>query len=387
VLAVTDRFLTALRESHAISVAATVFAPSAPTTPRPVQIIGGSVTIDRDARLRRQASLEIAFSLEDPETVPLVRELPFGGFAVIERGIAYADGTVERVQLGRFRVESIVWQELQGRATLTLADPMAQVADEPFLAPYSPAGLKPSDAAVSIVYAVFGDSIAYHVTTSPASETAIADTVYTDDRAAALSDLAASVNAEALFDNFGDFVLRPRSRPTSIAWAVDVGEHGSMLAASETLDRSSVRNGVAVAGQLAADLPPIYALATYDDPTAPTRWAGPFGKVALLVSSTAVQTQEQADETAASLLNLRLGLQRTLTVSSLPNPALEPDDLLEFTFADGRVEQQYVNAARIGLDVGGTLELTTTSDLASPVFVFSGHDALVELGDARLVPA
>ena len=119
-----------------------------------------------------------------------------------------------------------------------------------------------------------------------------------------------------------------------------------MLAASETLDRSNVRNGVAVLGQLSADLPPIYALATYDDPTAPTRWAGPFGKVALLVSSTTVQTQAQADETAASLLNLRLGLQRTLTVSSLPNPALEPDDLLEFVFADGRVEQQYVNAVR-----------------------------------------
>ena len=100
-----------------------------------------------------------------------------------------------------------------------------------------------------------------------------------------------------------------------------------------------------------------------------------------------MQTQAQADETAASLLNLRLGLQRTLTVSSLPNPALEPDDLLAFVFADGRSEQQYVNSVRIGLDVAGTLELTTTSDLASPVFVRSGRDALVELGDARLVPA
>ena len=212
-LAVSPRFLTALRESHSISVAATVFAPSAPETPRPVQVIGGSLTIDRDARLRRQASLEIAFNLEDADTIPLVRELPFGGFVTIERGIAYADGTVERVQLGRFRVESIVWQELQGRATLTLADPMAQVQDEPFLAPYSPAGLKPTDAAVAIVYAVFGDSIAYHVSTSPATETAIADTVYADDRAAALADLASSVGAEALFDHLGDFVLRPRERP------------------------------------------------------------------------------------------------------------------------------------------------------------------------------
>ena len=167
---VSARFLAALRQSHSLSVAAFVYRPSAPTVAIEVPVLGGQVTIDRDARVRRQGSLDVAFSLADGVTRDVVRELPFGGYAVVERGIRYADGSSERVPLGRFRVESIVWSELEGKATLTLADRMAQVQDEPFVTPFTPGGLKPSDAAVQAVQQVFGSSIAYHVETDPASE-------------------------------------------------------------------------------------------------------------------------------------------------------------------------------------------------------------------------
>lgn len=359
-LAVSDRFLAALRESHSVSVAAYLLRPSAPSVPVEVGVIDGTVTIDRDAQVMRQASLDIAFSLADETTLETVRELPFGGYALIERGIRYADGSFERVQLGRFRVESIVWSELQGQATLTLADAMAQVKDEAFVTPWVPSG-KPSNAAVAAVQEVFGSSIAYHVLTSPASEPDLNGTVYEQDRAQAVSDLASSVGAEALFDNLGDFVIRPRESAASVAWTIDAGERGALVAAEETLDRSNVRNGVMVSGQPDPALPPIYALATHDDPTSPTRWGGPFGKVPLLSSSTAVSSQAQADATAASLLNLRLGLSRTVVIAAIPNPALVPDDLIEVVFADGRTEQQTVNAVEIGLGVDAPLRVTTTS--------------------------
>jgi hypothetical protein len=393
-LPVSDRFLAALRETHSISVAASVYRPSAPTLPIAVQPLGGSLTIDRDARVRRQASLDVAFTLTDQVTRDTVRELPFGGQAVIERGIRYADGTVERVQLGRFRVESIVWQELQGQATLTLADRMAQIQDEPFVTPFAPAGLHPSDAVVHAVFQVFGDSILYRVETDPASEPVLQDVVYDEDRSAALSDLASSVNAETMFDQNGDFLIRPRDRSAEVAWTVDAGDRGVMVAAAETLDRSSVRNGVLVRGQESADLPPFEALATYDDPSAPTRWGGPFGKVALISSSTAITSQEQAEATARSLLNLRLGLARTLTLQSVPNPALEPDDLIELVFADGRTEIQTINSVQLGLDSGGELALTTSSQLLAATElapqrarVFAGAAAWRELADARLTAA
>src|SRR4029453_7838583 len=141
-----------------ISLSAHVYRPSDPTTPSEVAILSGSLTIDVDAQVRRQAELEVAFSLADPLTVEIVRELPFGGACVIERGIRYADGSTEHVQLGRFRVEHVTWPELQGRANLTLADRMAQVIDEAFVTPYNAGGQKPSDAIVAIVQQVFGTS-------------------------------------------------------------------------------------------------------------------------------------------------------------------------------------------------------------------------------------
>jgi len=399
-LTVSNRFLTAVRQTHQVSIAAAVYRPSDLATAIPVDVIQGQVTIDADARVRRQASVDIAFSLQTPGAEDLVRELPFGGYCTIGRGIRYADGTTERVQLGRFRVDSIVWRELQGQATLTLNDRMAQIQDEMFTVPYAPAGQHPSDAIVQAVQDVFGSTIAYHVLTDPSSEPVVsAATVYLDDRAAALTDLASSINAETMFDNLGDFVVRPAGGTGTVAWTVDAGQTGSMIAAEETLDRSSVRNGVLVRGQAQPDPTTgdpgeaFYALATYDDPTAPTRWAGPFGKVPLISDSTTITSQAQADSTARSLLNLRLGLQRTLSLTALPNPALEPGDIIGLVFADGRTEQQTVNSTSISLDPSGALVITTTSHLlalpsmqpARRFRLYRGGEALDQLADATLV--
>ena len=397
-LAVSDRFLAALRQMHTVSVRATIYRPSAPTTPIAVNVIGGQVTADIDARVRRQASLDVAFALADDVTIDVVRELPFGGYCVIERGIVYANGEVERVQLGRFRVENVTWPDVQGRAALTLADRMAQVADEPFITPFTPGGLKPSDAIVVAVQQVFASTIAYHVSTTPASETTLIDVFYDEDRAAAISDLASGIDAQAFFDNLGDFVLRPRPSVTpsgTPVWSIDAGEDGVLLGADESLDRSNVRNGVSVRALPDPTLAPIYSLAIDNDPASPTRWGGPFGKVALIVNSTSIQTQAQADATAASLLNLRLGLSRTLELRSVPNPALEPGDLIEIVHADERRELQLVNALQIGLDGAADIALTTranwrpTSSLLLPgaVRMYAGRAAWRELAEAERVPA
>jgi hypothetical protein len=392
-LSVTPRFLTAVRQTHTVAIKATLYRPSAPTTPIAVNVIGGSLAADVDARVLRQGSLEIAFTLGDQLTEDIVRELPFGGYAVLERGIRYANGELELVQLGRLRIENVTWPELQGSATLTLADRMAQVADESFTTPYVPTGMKASDAIVDIVNDVF-PSIAYHVSTTPATEPALSDTAYVADRAAAVSDLAAGISADAFFDNLGDFVLRPK--PVGVGtpvWTLDAGDRGVLIQASESLDRSSVRNGVAVRAQADPTLPPIYSLATDNDATSPTRWGGPFGKVALIVDSTSIQTQAQADSTAANLLNLRLGLSRTLELRGIPNPALEPGDLIEIVHADGRSELQYVNALQIGLDADGDLTLGTKANWRpqplgrSAPRIYAGDMAWRELDEAELVEA
>ena len=398
-LTVTPKFLTALRGSHTVAVSATVYRPTAPTTAINVRVIGGQMTCDVDAQVLRQATLEVAFSLTEPLTTDVVRELPFGGYATVSRGIRYADGTTELVQLGRFRIDSVVWGELQGQATLTLSDRTAQLQDEPFTVPWSPTGSKPSDAIVAAVQQVFGSSIAYHVTTTPASEAALTDTVYDQDRVPAIHDLASGINAQVYFDNLGDLVLRPRpvvDQSSTPVWTLDSGATGVLISVDETLDRSSVRNGVAVRAQADPTLPPIYSLATDNTAGSPTLWGGPFGKVAMIVNSTSITSQAQADSTAGSLLNLRLGLSRTLAIRGVPNPALEPGDLILIEHPDGRAELQVVNALTVSLDPTGDMALTTKANwrpqpfptlAPSRIRYWAGTDLWAELADATLVEA
>ena len=363
---VSDRFLDALAGGHLVDVAAAVYHPDDLETPIAVEIVEGEVTADRDARVRRQGSLSIGFSLSDPFTRELARALPYGGYATVERGILFPDGTRERVQLGRYRVEAVGWGELEGVCALTLADRMAQIQDEPLLAPFAPAGQHPSNAARELVAAVFGASIAYHVETDPGSEPLIGDAVYVDDRAAAVSDLAAAADAWAFFDHLGDFVLRPREGDPAPVWALSSGDAGVMVNAEESLERSNVRNGVIVRGQASADQPPVSALATFDDPASPLRWGGPFGKVALVSDSQSVASLEAAQNAAQSLLRLRLGLSRTIALRSVPNPALEPDDVIALELPDGRSETHVVNAVRTGLGPDASMEITASSLLAAP---------------------
>ena len=105
--------------------------------PVAVPVESGTVTIDRTAESRRTGHVTIPWSGEIAEDLGIdIRTLPLGGYALVRRGIRYPDGTSELVLLGRLRVESVSWGTLDTTADLELADRMAQVRDEPFVAPF-----------------------------------------------------------------------------------------------------------------------------------------------------------------------------------------------------------------------------------------------------------
>ena len=209
----TDQFLELVRQSHVIAAACQLVFPDGTTADVPVQ--AGSVRNDRTADNRRAGTIQIPWSLQAGRDLGVdLRTLSLGGYAVVSRGIRYADGSTELVQLGRLRVESVSWDTLDASASLELADRMAQVRDEPFTAPYAAAGRTHGQACVEIVQAVFGSSIAYHTPYAPTD--VIADTIYTGARTDALSDLKLSVGAEVYFDALGDFVFaaKPPATPS-----------------------------------------------------------------------------------------------------------------------------------------------------------------------------
>jgi hypothetical protein len=503
---VSQRFLASVRQTHQIAVSCELYFPGS-TTPVVIPVEGGSLTQDRTALVRRTGRVTIPWSLDSGADLGVdLRTLPLGGYARISRGIRFPDGTVELASLGYLRVESATWLTFEDRASLELADRMAQVRDESFTTPYAAGGKYPAQAALEIVQQVFppGGDVTYQTLYNPPIP--LADVFYSGSRADALTALVDSIAGSVYFDGDGNYVfdgapgastvtrdgnltddspvvtglsstsdlgvgmnvygkgvtpgLRIKSvdsssqitltgqvntwalknaravagsavltmisdttdltvgmvvnephtpagttirsidgadqvtlsnpvgastvdyeflfnfvvpNPVSLTftgqsgdlgypvWLIDTGDTGVMVEAEEALDRTGVYNGVLVQGQNSAIDSPVSALVYDDDPTSPTRWGGPFGKVVRIDSSTAVQTALQASNSAGSLLDRKLGLTRSLVLSSAPNPALEAGDIVDVAFEDGRRERHVIDAIELDLGPEGAQRLSTRS--------------------------
>lgn len=389
----SDHFQAAVRLTHVISAGIELIFPGT-SDPIEVPVESGAVTIDRTAQHRRTGSVRIPWSLRAGEDLGVdLRTLTLGGYARLYRGLRYADGSREHVLLGELRVESVSWSTLEASASLELSDRMAQVRDEPLTAPFAAAGFTPAQAAVEIVRGVFGDTITYRTPYQPAS--VMGDTIYTGTRTEALSALEQGYSAETYFDADGAFVFAAKPGDEEpVVWTIDAGEQGVMVDASENLDRTGIYNGVLVKGQPPeADQPPFAALATFDDPSSAIRWGGPFGKIALIADSNNVTTLEQAQQTAQSLLRLRLKRTRSLEITAAPNPALEAGDTIRVVFPDGREELHLIDSTTVDLGTAAQKILTRSQEgssaLRAPVRdrLYQGAGAWREARGARLVAA
>lgn len=144
-------------------------------------------------------------------------------------------------------------------------------------------------------------------------------------------------------------------------YGVVAGEAGTFVSANESLDRSPVFNGVFMTGQETPVTPAFAVLVVDDDPSSPTVWGGPFGKVVRLERSSSIQSPEQGRYAAETLLNGALGLARSLAITCAPNPALEAGDTIRVLFDDGRDEKHVLDVVRIDLGPTQPLSLLTRS--------------------------
>jgi len=504
---VSQRFLASVRQAHEIAVQCELYFPGS-TTPVVVPVEAGSVTHDRTALVRRTGHVEIPWSLDAASDLDLdLRVLPLGGYCKLSRGIRFPDGTRELASQGYLRIESVSWLTSEDRASLELADRMAQVRDEEFLAPYAAGGKRIAQAALDIATQVFGPAISYNTLYDP--PITVADVFYSDSRSDAIKALAASIAGECYFDADGNYIfdgapgsvsitrngtltddsavvtglattadlvpgmsvfgvglppgLRVRSvdgpaqitlsgpvntwgmknahadkgspiltrisdtsdltvgmlvteahlpagthvksidgagqitldknatattpnyewffvftvpNPVALTftgasgqlgspvWLIDTGARGVMVEAEEALDRTGVFNGVLVVGQNAATDSPVSAL-VYDSAfDSPTRWGGPFGKVVHVEQSSAVQNTSQAQAAAEAMLDRKLGLTRSITLTVAPNPALESGDIVDIAFVDGRRERHVIDAVSLDLGPEGAQQLVTRSVFA-----------------------
>ncbi|WP_181009013.1 DUF5047 domain-containing protein [Streptomyces sp. SM12] len=335
------------------------------TVAEDVPIVDGSVTVDRGSATRRSLSLTIP----DPADLPGVETdpyAPYGQVLAVWRGVRYLDGRTELVPVGRFRVESVSGDVHTGPLTISAPGIESEMQAEPIAGHTATAGSAAAWIQGRLHY-VRPDADLINRATD--ATWGLPRTTYAagDDRWQAMTDVATASGAELYADALGAYVLADvpdPENPGPPVWTVGAGDGGVMTSAVVDYSADGLVNRVRVHGENTAEgTPPVVARATLTDVSNPLRWGGPFGRRTLHTTSQLATNTGRAQNLARTLLRQHSTRHHTVTVSSVPNPALDAGDCIRVEFGPQRPpELHIVHSFTLPLgDNGGTFTINTMS--------------------------
>jgi hypothetical protein len=167
------------------------------------------------------------------------------------------------------------------------------------------------------------------------------------------------MSAEIYVDAQNRFVITdlPDVVNGAVAWDIAEGEGGTLIASARAVSRTAVCNAVIASGEnAAAGAIPVSGFAKDLDPTSPTRWEGPFGRVPKFISSALWVTANDCTSAAEYALFDAVAPNVQTSLDSLPNPALEGNDIVRLIHA-GRKERYLVQSLTIPLTADGDFSI------------------------------
>ncbi|KAA6216382.1 DUF5047 domain-containing protein [Streptomyces filamentosus] len=356
---VSDRFLATIAEYHTPVTEVTLYRTDGIV--EQLAHTGGSVAVDRGSSVRRTCSITLADTSLIPRD-PAAKLGVYGARVRVTRGVVYTDGTRELVPLGTFRVDEISGDVDEGPVTLQGKGLEAVVSDDKFTAPYRATGT-----AVSAVTALIRRSLPdAPVDSSAATDAAIGARTWDveADPWEAAVEVAAAIGCEVYADPDGVFVIAPLPDllTATPAWTIAAGEGGAYIKADRTMSADGVYNGVLARGESTETAtPPVSSLVVDNDPGSPTYWSGQFGRRPTFYSSSTLITVGACTQAATLLLQSARAPNATADISSLPNPALAPGDVLRVVYPDGTKELHQASSFTVPLDVSGDFTIRTIS--------------------------
>lgn len=355
---VSDRFLARLAESHRLATRVQLFL----TTGQVIDIdhTGGSVTVDRGQAIRRTCTVTSA----DPSLIPRTptdQLATYGARLRIARGVEYGDGTSELVPVGVFRLDSVDGDISDGPVTLQGKSLECAVIDDKFTEPYTATGT-----VVGAVTALIQRSLPDADVISTITDTPIGSRAFDveADPWAGAQEIAAAAGAEVYANADGVFVIAtlPDVLTADPVWAIEAVEGGVYISGNRAMSSDNVYNGVLARGENTSDnAPPVAALVVDSDTGSPTYWGGRFGRRPKFYSSSTLTTVAACTQAAGLELAKARAPNASGDISSLPNSALEPGDVLRVTHPDGSRELHQAASFSVPLDEGGDFPITTIS--------------------------
>lgn len=321
---------------------------------RAIPIIGGSVAVTgAKTGVHRTLSLTTERGHEELMAHPLLELRPY-------RGFAYTHGAAELVPLGRFTPDtSTAKLDGDGNLTVSAPDPWAKVVEAKLEKPVTTAGGAAAEAVRLTREAFTSQPDAVNTVTVDVDAT---DALWEGDRDKAIQKLVENASAELFFTVDGKVLCRnqPTLDQTSV-WLADASPTGVLTAASREYSRQRIFNVIIVVPADVDGYPPFEPVTVQDDnPNSPT-WVGKFRKP-LIYSSALIADARHAAQVGVSLLEKYTARARRLTLSAVPNPALETGDVITVRLPDGSISPRLVDGFTIPLLVGEAMPLTTRAD-------------------------
>lgn len=344
---VTDRFLATVRGTHKACFRATAVT-GMPTGVAPagtdIPILDGDVTLDSTADIRGTLDLATDGTLWPNDTTDVLS--PYGGEIHVARGIEFGGGEKEWVSQGYFRIYAVEQDDApkNGQIRITGRDRMSGIIDAKLVTPVQfPPSTNVSTVFDTLVGEVYPTAVIVY-DFNPATTTFPGTHIVEEDRYAFLLDVARSLGKVMYWDHEGQ--LRVQDAPVvstaAVAFDVNHGHNGVLVSMSRARSRDGVYNAVIVTGESPGDQSAVRAVARDLNTRSATFWYGTFGKVPKTYSSALISTVEQASTAAQAMLSRSLGLPYHVDFSMVPNPALEPLDVVRVTFRDDAQDELHV---------------------------------------------
>lgn len=349
------RFLPGLLRSHRVISEVQLITTSGTTEVLPHT--GGEVVVDRGQAVRRSCTVQI----DDVSLIPTTaadKLTVYGAQLLIYRGLEHDDGLREMVPVGVFRIDEVAGDLDVGPVEIHGSGVESYVVDDQFT---SPRRLASATSAVAGIASLIQETLPAAVVTSQVTDSSVGNRTWDreDDRWEACRELATAIGAEVYADADGQFTIKtlPDVSADTVVWEVAAGESGALISAVRGMSRDGTYNSVTAFGENTEDnTAPVSATVEDTDPTSPT-YVGTFGRVTRFYSSPTLTTVNACTSAATAILRDRAKPNATCDLTALPNPALEPGDVIRAVYANGFRELHQIHSLRIDL---GTAAMTMT---------------------------
>ncbi|WHT21026.1 DUF5047 domain-containing protein [Crossiella sp. CA-258035] len=341
--------------SHGIAVRVSSKSPTQGTL-YDVPVIDGVVSVDPGSQVRRTARLVLEPALWP--VAPASHFSPISSRIFIEYGIQLPWGDLEWIPVFTGRVQTAK-RSNDGAVELTAADLSRLVAEDRL---DSPGQTVTSATKVAEITRLIQETIPGQVVIDQTGSTAACPQIQIERErwSDGVEKIADSLGAEVFCDPLGRFVIRPQPTLDGPAvWGINCGDDGTLLELSEETTRERVYNRVIAMGQRSDDTPPVRAVVSDTDPESPTFYGGAFGKKPRFYSSPLLTTVAQCTDTATSILNRAKGIDGSISLDAVCNPALDSGDIVSVRYRDGSVGLHIIDALEIPLSINGVQRILT----------------------------